>query len=129
MDQQPTCGQGLAEHAALHAKLADVLGGMAENLEIHLTALNPKDNGSREEFDAYVALSTEHRELESRFRALAARMEGYRDLPMAAHDMSVMTSPKTADALERLVKHESSLAALLSEHVERYRQMLSDRGA
>jgi len=106
MDQQPTCGQGLARHAALPLRFADVLGAVAENLELHLTALDPNDRGSRPEFDAYVVLATQHRELESRLRALALQMEGYRDLPMAAHDMSVMTSPKMVHALERLAAQE-----------------------
>ena len=65
-----------------------------------------------------------HRELESRLRALALQMEGYRDLPMAAHDISVMTSPKMVQALERLAAQEESLATLLRESVEPYRQML-----
>jgi hypothetical protein len=127
MDQQQTCGQGLAEHAALPLRFADVLGAVAENLELHLTALDPNDGGSRPEFNAYVALATQHRELESRLRALALQMEGYRDLPMAAHDMSVMTSPKMVQALERLVAQEESLTTLLRESVEQYRQMLKAR--
>ena len=66
MDQQPTCGQGLAEHAVLPEKFADLIGAVAENLEIHLSALDPSVKRSRPEFDAYVALATEHREIESR---------------------------------------------------------------
>lgn len=127
MDQQPTCGQGLAEHAALPLRFADVLGAVAENLELHLTALDPNDKQSRPEFNAYVALATQHRELESRLRALALQMEGYRDLPMAVHDMSVMTSPRMVQALERLVAQEESLTTLLRESVEQYRQMLKAR--
>ena len=127
MEQQPTCGQGLAQHAALPLRFADVLGAVAENLELHLTALDPDDKGSRPELNAYVALVTQHRELESRLRALALQMEGCRDLPMAAHDMSVMTSPKMVHALERLAAQEESLATLLKESVEQYRQMLKAR--
>lgn len=124
MEQQPTCGQGLAENAALNAKLADVFAAGAENLELHLTSLDPKDNGSRPEFDAYVALATEYRELESRVRALALQMEGYRDLPMANHDMAVLRSPVAAQALERLIAEKTALAALLQKWVDRYRAML-----
>jgi hypothetical protein len=127
MEQQPTCGQGLAEHAALPARLADLCGAIAENLEIHLTALDPKDKGSRPEFDAYVALALQHRELESRLHALALQMEGYRDLPMAAHDTAVMTSPKAAQALEQLVIQEEAMAAMLRDRVEQYRAMLKAR--
>jgi hypothetical protein len=129
MDQQLTCGQGIAQNAALPAKLADVLAAVAENLEVHLTALDPKDKASRPEFDAYVALATEHREIESRLRALVVRMEGYRELPMANHDMTVMTSAKTAQAFERLVTEEKALSALLASRAERFRQMLNARPA
>jgi hypothetical protein len=30
--EQPTCGQGLAQHAAVPAKIADFLESLAENL-------------------------------------------------------------------------------------------------
>ena len=127
MDQQPTCGQGLAEHAALPEKFADVIGAVAENLEIHLSALDPTDKRSRPEFDAYVTLATEHREIESRLRALALQMEGYRDLPMAKHDMAVMTSPNAAEAIQRLMEEEESLGRWLNESVERHHRISSQR--
>ncbi len=123
MEQQLTCGQGLALHAAFPARLAQVFSALAENLETHLTALDPTDKRSRPEFEAYVALATEHREIESRLRALAMQMEGYRDLPMAAHDMSVMTSPKTAEAFEDLVQQEEVLAALLQDWIGQHRAL------
>jgi hypothetical protein len=127
MSEQQTCGQGLAQNAALPANLADLFGAVAEILEVHLTALDPTHKPSRPEFDAYVGLATEHREIESRLRALALQMEGYRDLPMAEHDMAVMTSPKTAEALHRLIAQEEAVAALLKSRIELYRQMLSER--
>ena len=128
MSEQPTCGQGLAQNADLPANLADLVGAVAEILEVHLTALDPTHKPSRPEFDAYVGLATGHREIESRLRALALQMEGYRDLPMAQHDMEVMTSPKTAEAFHRLVAQEEALAALLKSRHDRYRQMLGERG-
>ena len=127
MEQQPTCGQGLAHNAALPAKLAEVFAAVAEVLEFHLTALDPKDKGSRPEFDAYVALATEHRELESRVRALAMQMESYRDLPMAKHDMSVMTSAKAAEAFEQLLAQKEALASLLRKWVDEHRAMVKAR--
>lgn len=126
MSEQPTCGRGLAQNAALPANLADLFGAVAENLEIHLTALDPSHKPSRPEFDAYVGLATEHREIESRLRALAMQMEGYRELPMAAHDPEVMTSPRTAEAFHRLIAQEEALAALLKSRLERYRVMLDE---
>jgi hypothetical protein len=125
MDQPPTCGQGIAEHADVPLKLADVIGAMADILEIHQSSLNSSDKHSRPEFDAYVAVATAHRELESRLRALAVRMEGYRDLPMASHDMAVITSPTATRALERLSVEEEALTSLLQKHVKQYRQMLN----
>ena len=127
MELQSTCGQGLAHHAAFPAGLADVFGAIAENLETHLTALDPTDKRSRPELDAYVSLATGHREIESRLRALAVQMEGYRDLPMATHDMAVMTSSKTAEAFERLVQQEESLAALLKDWIGQHRAMSKPR--
>ena len=127
MSEQPTCGQGLAQNAALPANLADLFGAVAENLEIHLTALDASHKPSRPEFDAYVGLATEHREIESRLRALALQMEGYRELPMAAHDMDVMTSPRTAEAFHSLIAQEEAFAALLKSRLERYRLMLDER--
>jgi hypothetical protein len=120
MEQQQTCGQGLAQNAALNAKLAEVFSAVAEVLEIHLTSLDPKDKGSRPEFDAYVALATEYRELESRVRALAMQMEGYRDLPMAVHDMAVLTSQGAKQALEQLITEKQGLAVLLQDWVKQY---------
>ena len=128
MREQPTCGQGLAQNAALPSTLADLFGAVAEILEVHLTALDPTHKPSRPEFDEYVGLATEHREIESRLRALALQMEGYRDLPMAEHDLEVMMSPKTAEAFHRLVAQEEALAALLKARLDQYRQMLSEQG-
>ena len=127
MDQQPTCGQGLADHAAFPARLADVLAAVAKNLELHLTALDPTDRRSRPEFDAYTALATEHRELESRLRALAVQMEGYRELPMATHNMAVMTGSNTRQAIEQLVEQEDGLASG-SRGTQAVSRMLNERG-
>lgn len=128
MSEQQTCGRGLAEHAVLPAGFADVVGAVAGNLELHLTALDPKDSRSRPEFDAYVALATEHREIESRLRALALQMEGYRDLPMAIHNMTVMASPNAGAAFQKLIEEEESLISVLQRSLEEHRRLLSARG-
>jgi hypothetical protein len=39
----PTCGQGLAHHSHLPATLADLLSAVAQNLEIHLAAIDSQD--------------------------------------------------------------------------------------
>jgi hypothetical protein len=38
-ENQPTCGQGLAEHSALPAKLGELTAAVAANLEQELLAL------------------------------------------------------------------------------------------
>lgn len=46
------CGEGLAHHAALPARLAELRSAVAENLEAHLTALDPNDSQSQPEHQA-----------------------------------------------------------------------------
>jgi hypothetical protein len=41
MEDQRTCGKGLAEHSALPAKLGELTAAMAENLEIHMRSFSP----------------------------------------------------------------------------------------
>ena len=48
MDDQQTCGQGLAEHSALPAQLAEVIEAMADNLQVHMAALELDDEPARE---------------------------------------------------------------------------------
>ena len=43
MDEQQTCGRGLAEHAVLPAQLAEVVEAMADNLQVHMQALELDD--------------------------------------------------------------------------------------
>ena len=59
MDDQPTCGKGLAEHAVLPAKLGALTAAMATVLEIHMKALDLKDENARREHEAYRRLAKE----------------------------------------------------------------------
>ena len=128
MDDQPTCGKGLAERSALHAALAGLLASVADNLEIHTTALDPRDETARLELDAYRDLSQRHRELVAALRETAGRMAGYRDLPMAAHDPEAMASPGVLQAFQDLVRREEELLALLRDTVAQDRAMLEQAG-
>ena len=124
--QQPTCGQGLAEHAELHVRIGALLGAMAGNLEAHLAAVGP-DSGSRPEREAYESLLATHRRLAAELGALADEMAGYRDLPMAEHDMEKMAGPESVGAFKAFIDAEQAVVELLSGWVERDRQMLSGR--
>ena len=125
MDDQPTCGKGLAEHAALPAKLAELEDALAENLETHQKTLDLSDGNSRQELDAYVSVAREHRSIAAQLRETARHMAGYRDLPMGRHDERSLADPKVFEAFEKFVKVEEELLALLQAAVERDRQMLA----
>ena len=127
-ENQRTCGQGLAEHSVLPAKLGELAAAVAEVLEIHRTALDLTDENSRREHDAYRKLATEHRQIAARLEALARQMAGYRDLPMGRHDPTAMSSPQAVAAFESYVKVEQALLALLQKRMEQDRSMLTEMG-
>jgi hypothetical protein len=129
MKDELTCGRGLAAHAALPALLAELTDSVAENLELHLKALDLRDENSRQEYDAYVELAKQHRETAARLRTTAAQMAGYRDLPMGRHDEAAMAEPQILEGFERLVRAEEALLALLQERVRQERRLLSELGA
>jgi hypothetical protein len=104
MDDQPTCGKGLAEHSALPAKVAELEDALAENLETH------------------------QKTIAAQLRETARHMAGYRDLPMGRHDERAFADPTLFEAFERFVKVEEELLALLQAAVERDRQLLAAFG-
>jgi hypothetical protein len=128
MENQQTCGKGLAEHSAVPAKLGELTASVAENLEVHMKALDLKDESSKKEHDAYLELAKEHREIALRLQATARRMTGYRDLPMGRHDEKAMADPKVLEAFESFVKHEQELLELLRKRLEQDREMLTGMG-
>jgi hypothetical protein len=125
MDDQPTCGKGLAEHSVLPAKLAELEDALAENLELHQKTLDLSDENARKEFDAYVKLARKHRSIGAQLREAARQMAGYRDLPMGRHDERALADRKVVEAFERFVKVEDELLGQLRAAVERDRQMLA----
>ena len=124
VDEQPTCGKGLAEHSALPAKLSELIAAMAENLEVHQKALDLTDENARKEHGAYVKLAKECRSVATQLEATAEHMAGYRDLPMGRHDEQAMADPKVLEAFSRFVKLEQDLLALLHRAVEQDQEML-----
>jgi hypothetical protein len=125
MDQQPTCGKGLAENAALPGKLAQLTAGLAEILEVHVEALDLTDENSRKERDAYLELARDHHEVATRLQVIADRMEGYRSLPMGRHDPNAMASPIARESFEEFVGLEEELLAMLERRLVQDRQMLA----
>lgn len=129
MDDQPTCGKGLAEHSALPAKLGDLTDATARVLELHMQALDIADPHTRTERDAYQELATAHRQLATELHATARRMAGYRDLPMGRHDLEVISAPENVDAFRSFVTNEEALLALLHTRLDKDRAMLVEMDA
>jgi hypothetical protein len=121
----PTCGKGLAAHAPLPAKLAELTEAVADNLELHMQALDMTDDRSRREYDAYQSLVKAHRGAAWHLQSTASEMAGYRDLPMGRHDEKAMSDPKLGEAFERFVRREEELLALLQKRLEEDRSMLA----
>jgi hypothetical protein len=126
MEDQQTCGKGLAEHAVLPAKMAELMAAIAENLELHREALDFNDSNSKKEYDAYLELAGEHRELGLELQATAKKMADCWDLPMGEHDQHVMSSPKVLAAFQRVVHVEQELLVLLQKRVEQDLKMLRE---
>jgi hypothetical protein len=124
MSEEQTCGKGLAEHSALPAKLAALTASMAALLAAHQHSIDVADENGRQELKAYVRLEEEHRMIASLLEQTAKRMAGYRELPMARHDLRVLASAENAEAFAKLVKVEQELADLLRGTIARQRQML-----
>ena len=122
--ESPTCGKGLAENAVLPATLGHVITAMANNLHVHLTALDVTDPNSQQEYDAYEKLVGHLRQIAAELQWAANEMTGYRDLPMGKHDEAAMTQPVVREAFEKFVGHKQELLSLLQQTAERDRELL-----
>ena len=125
MPSPSSCGQGLAEQSLLTAKLGELTDAVAENLEIHMTALDLTHEDAKQEHGAYAKVATEHRQIAAHLRATSEAMAGYRDLPLGTHDMEVMSSPEVRGAFNTLIEVEQELLALLKERVEQHHSLLN----
>ena len=125
MDEPQTCGRGLAERSALPAQLAAVIEAMADNLHVHMQALELDDEPAREEHAVYLRLVEEQRQGAGRLRAVAGEMAAARDLPMGRHDEETMRSPEVGNAFRRFIEARQELQALLERMAEQDRQLLA----
>jgi hypothetical protein len=125
MDEQQTCGRGVAEHSVLPARLAEVIETMADNLRVHMGALELDDEPAREEHAVYLRLAEEQRQAAGRLRAIAGEMAAAHDLPMGRHDQQALASPEVADAFRHFVAAKRELAATLERMAEQDRRMLA----
>jgi hypothetical protein len=125
-DEEQTCGKGLAEHAAMPAKLAALVAAMAEVLDLHKDALDPGDANAMQERAAYVRLVGEFREIAARLRETAAHMAGYRDLPMGRHDEQALGDQRNVEAFMAYIARERELVDLLTAAIARDEEMIRE---
>lgn len=124
MTDEPTCGQGLAQHAALPRLVGAVLDSVADNLVAHLPGLVSSDPDSRREKRVYEQLAERHREAAAMLDALGEEMAGHQDMPMGAHDLEALSSRPATEALARMVRAETELVALVEQQLAEHQAML-----
>jgi hypothetical protein len=118
-------GEGLAGHATLPGKVAELLETMAENLALHQTTLDLRDAAAQREHEAYGDLAGHYRAAAAHLEAAAARMAGARDVPMGKHQPDALANPALVEVFERFVRLEGELADLLDRDLDRDREMLT----
>ena len=125
MDAPDTCGKGLAAHATLPSKLAELLGALADNLSLHQETLDRSDPAARAEHDVYVNLERQYRDVVRQLTSIADHMDAARNLPMGKHDADRLADPMLFVAFARFVTLEEELLQLLDRDLERDRVMLA----
>lgn len=123
-DEQWTCGMGLAAHARIPAKIAELLKSLAENLEAHVPTIDTSSADGEAERAAYDRLSHEYEAVAAQLARTAQQMLEYRDLPAAPHHEDRLADPRLLEAFERFVALESELAGLLATSAEQDAQLL-----
>jgi hypothetical protein len=121
----PTCGKGLAANSWLPSTLSDLTAALADVLEHHTSALDKNEEAGRQEYDAYENLVKSFRDVSVKLSAFAKEMSGYRDLPMAEHDMSVMNSRRSLEVFENFVQRKQDLRNLLQKTAIEDEEMLA----
>jgi len=122
--EETTCGRGLAQHAAIPAKIAVMFQGLAETLELHRPMLVLDDPKSRTEDEIYRDLAANWKEIAERVRKTAALMAAQHDLPMGAHDVGAWGEPQLK-AFEKFVDGQTQVLALLRVAAEHDKTLLS----
>lgn len=124
IDASATCGLGVALHATLPARIAEMFDGLAETLELHRRML-PHDNpAARAEDDVYRELATGWADIARSVASMADRMAAQSDLPMAPHDETAWCEDHVR-AFEKLVGAQRRVLALVQIEAEQGEQTLA----
>jgi uncharacterized protein YndB with AHSA1/START domain len=124
VDDAPTCGIGVAQHAAIPARIARMFEGLAETLSLHRKMLKLDDPAARKEDEVYRDLAARWKDIAERIAAAATQMAAQRELPMGAHDESAWTDTHLR-AFEKFVQSQSQVLAILRLAAERDEEMLA----
>ena len=128
MTEEPTCGQGLAEHAVLPQLIAAVMDAVADNLIAHLPMLVASDEDTQRERRIYEQLSRRHREAAAMLRAIAMEMAERRDMRMGQHDLEAMSRDEVRNALEEMIGAEGQLLTWLEQQMAEHQAMVDALG-
>ena len=123
VDDAPTCGTGIAQHATIPAKIADMFEGLAETLELHRQMLVPNDANAQKEDEVYRDLASRWKQIAELITQAAQQMTAQRELPMGAHDETAWGDAHMR-AFEKFVNGQSQVLALLRVAAERDQQTL-----
>jgi len=121
-----TCGKGLAANAALPEAIGAFFDALAMVLDLHTRSLDLSESSGRAEYDAYEGLVARQRVIASSLAKLGREMAGHVDLPMAEHDMEVLSAPESMAAFRALVDAERALLERLTVTVEEHELMLAE---
>ena len=124
VDDAPTCGIGLAQHATIPANIGVMFEGLAETLELHRMMLDRGDPNSRQEDEAYRELAARWKDIAQLVKTTAAHMAAQHELPMGAHDETAWGEAHLK-AFEKFVKAQTQVLALLRVSAERDETMLA----
>ena len=124
VDDTPTCGIGLAEHATVPARMAGMFEGLAETLELHRRMLVPDDPNARKEDEVYRDLAARWKKIAELIAQAAAQMTAQRDLPRGAHDQTAWGAAHRR-AFEKFVNGQLEVLSLLRVAAERDQKMLT----
>jgi len=103
------------------------MASVAENLELHMKALDVKDKNIRSQCKAYAKLAKEHRDISASLQAIAGEMEGYEDQAHSRPAEDILSDPKILAAFEKFMKAERELIAVLKKRMHQDSKMLSPR--
>ena len=124
VDDAPTCGVGIAQHATIPAKIGVMFEGLAETLALHRKMLVLDDANCQKEDAVYRELAADWKEIARLVQQAAAKMTAQRDLPMGAHDETKWGDAHVS-AFQKFVNSQSQVLSLLRVAAERDEKMLA----